>query len=134
MDEVLSTLEKWPRYTNFISADWIQGTTFRRFRRYDMTQPLPDIIPVGTSIVFVGLTPNDTQIARKCDNCFRQHQPTNQNCSMTVHRPHSFLDNNMHLFNFKTQTKIPGTWKLIREETNHQSRMTLEEWKCISPI
>jgi hypothetical protein len=131
MEALNLTPQNWPRYHGFVSADWIEGTSYRRFRRYDMTLPLPTQAIIGQVCIFIVLTPSDNQIFFKCDNCFRQHQPTNLNCSMTVHRAHSFLDKTTRLFDFKTQQRIPGRWKQVGIETYGQSRLTVETWKCV---
>lgn len=126
-----SFIDKWPRFTNFVSADWIQGHSYKRYRRLDMTKPLPDRFRVGEAIQFAVLTPSTSQILFKCDNCFRKHQPTNINCSMTMKRPTSFLDSSDDLYDFATQKRVPGRWSAENIETLGQSRITIETWKRV---
>jgi len=118
--------QTWPKFTDFISADWIEGTTFRRFRRLDMSKPLPENPDHGDTIQMVVLTPKDKQISGKCDNCFRKHQSSNINCSMTMGRKRSFLDNNEFLFDFKTQEKLKGIWIVSDIETMGHSALIIE--------
>jgi len=124
--------DNWPRYKGFVSADWIEGSTFRKLRRLDMTIPIPEVPEPGHAIVFVVLTPHYRQFMGKCDNCIRQHKPTNLNCSMTMKRKRSFLDHKEGHFDFKTQLPVLGKWNLHGVETMGQSNITVETWKCIA--
>lgn len=117
------TRETWPKYTNFISADWIEGTTYCRLRRLDMTIQIPKNPSYNEKICMVVLTPSDIQIEKKCDNCFRKHQSSNINCSMAMGRDTSFLDGNRNLFDFKTQRKIRGHWVVDEIETMVHSKL-----------
>ena len=118
--------QPWPKFTDFISADWIQGTTFKRLRRLDMSIPLPEKPETGETIKMVVLTPKDSQLSGKCDNCFRKHQTSNINCSMTMGRKFSFLDKTEALFNFKTQEQLKGSWIVSDIETMGHSALIVE--------
>lgn len=124
MEEEL-TRDTWPKYTNYVSADWIEGTTYCRLRRLDMTIPLPTKPAYNEKLRMVVLTPSDVQINRKCDNCFRKHQSSNLNCSMSMGRNRSFLDNRTGFFDFNTQQPIRGTWIVGDIETMVHSKLAV---------
>ena len=134
MTEVKNATQKslWPKYHSFTFCDWIQGKTYKRLKRENNNEPLKEVYPVGTELLFIGLVPSTRQILGKCDNCPRKHQPTNISCSMTLKTRSSFLDSSESLFVFSTQQPIKGTWKLVDIQTFENALLTKETYKRVA--
>ena len=109
--------ESWPTNAMMVNLDAIKGQSLEKMCLEKETSSMR---------VYLVRKPTLNELQGNCDQCAKQHRPTNTTCSMWLKRE-TYAQDFGKLYNPKTRTELKG-WVLVSVDTKRHSRISRETY------